>query len=137
MDMANDLLSQTFLEAARGWQGYDGRASREAWLFGVARNTLRRARRSQRIRCAEPLSREPVAPISNDSVDDAQDLLRIRAAIAELPEHLRHTLTLRLADDMAYEHIAAVLDVPIGTVRSRLHEAVRRLRERLLGRVPE
>ncbi len=52
-------------------------------------------------------------------------------AIQELPPLYRQTLLLRLADELSYEEIAAALDVPLGTVRSRIHEAVRRLRAQL------
>ncbi len=123
---ADDLLSQTFLEAARHWRQYAGRGSRQAWLFGIARNLVRRERRTVR---PEALIGEPPAPDEADAHDTEASVVRMRAAIAELPEHLRTTLTLRLADELRYEEIAAALDLPIGTVRSRLHEAVRRLRK--------
>lgn len=52
----------------------------------------------------------------------------MREAIAQLAPELRETLELRLTDELSYEEIASVLGVPVGTVRSRLHNAVRRLR---------
>jgi RNA polymerase sigma-70 factor (ECF subfamily) len=55
----------------------------------------------------------------------------MREAICCLPEIHREVLELRLRDDLSYEEIAQVLNIPVGTVRSRLHHAVRGLRERL------
>jgi RNA polymerase sigma-70 factor (ECF subfamily) len=53
----------------------------------------------------------------------------MRRAIGRLPPHQRETLQLRLVDDLSYDEIAAVLEIPVGTVRSRLHNAVRTLGE--------
>lgn len=133
IEAADDLLGQTFLEAARSWHRFTGRGNREAWLFGIARNLSRRARRSGRLRRTEPLVQEPAARVDPVFEASSEELQRMRAAIARLPDKLRETLTYRLADEMSYEQIAAALDVPIGTVRSRLHDAVRRLREQLAG----
>jgi RNA polymerase sigma-70 factor, ECF subfamily len=55
----------------------------------------------------------------------------MRQAMAKLPQEMRETLELRLADDLSYEEIAAVLEIPVGTVRSRLHNAVKKLREEM------
>ncbi|MBP7936036.1 MAG: RNA polymerase sigma factor [Phycisphaerae bacterium] len=130
-ETADDLLGQTFLEAARSWHRFTGRGNREAWLFGIARNLSRRAHRSGRLRRTEPLTHEPPARPETESEDLSDELGRMRAAIARLPDKLRETLTYRLADGMSYDEIAAALGIPVGTVRSRLHDAVRRLREQL------
>lgn len=130
-ETADDLLGQTFLEAARSWHRFTGRGNREAWLFGIARNLSRRAHRSGRLRRTEPLTHEPAARPDRSSEESSDDLERMRASIARLPDKLRETLTYRLADGMSYEEIAAALGIPVGTVRSRLHDAVRRLREQL------
>jgi RNA polymerase sigma-70 factor (ECF subfamily) len=129
-ERADDLLAQTFVEAAGSWHSYDGRGSRQNWLFGIARNVVRQERRRHRMHRASPLAHEPIAA-GADCRDTDDDLVRMRHAIAELPEHLRLVLNLRLADEMSYEQIAGALNIPIGTVRSRLHEAVRKLRDRL------
>jgi len=126
-----DLLGQTFLEAVRNWDGYSGRGSREAWLVGIARNVARREGRRRRTQRLEVTAAEPVAPEEAESTDE--ELARMRRAITQLPEHLRQTLTLRLTEGLTYEQIAQVLGIPLGTVRSRLHAAVRRLREQMIG----
>ena len=131
VEAADDLLGQTFLEAARSWHRFTGRGNREAWLFGIARNVSRRAYRSGRLRRTEPLVQEPEARPDAAAEGPSDDLDRMRAAIGRLPDKLRETLTYRLADGMSYDEIAAALGIPVGTVRSRLHDAVRRLREEL------
>ena len=55
----------------------------------------------------------------------------MRKAIAQLAPELRETLELRIEQELSYEEIAGVLEIPVGTVRSRLHHAVRRLRAAL------
>ena len=125
-----DLLGQTFLEVVRSWDSYSGRGSREAWVIGIARNVARREGRRRRTQRLEVTATEPVAPDEVESTDE--ELARMRRAITRLPEHLRQTLTLRLTEGLTYEQIAHVLGVPLGTVRSRLHAAVRRLREQMI-----
>lgn len=58
-------------------------------------------------------------------------LTRMRDAIAALPAKWSEVLQFRIRQELTYEEIAAVLDIPVGTVRSRLHAAVRRLRQRM------
>ena len=130
-EAANDLLSQTFLQAAEAWHQYRGQGSREAWLFGIARNAVRDTRRRGRLRRTEPLAADIPAPDPKASGKEADERAQIWGAVAELPEQLRQTLSLRIADEMSYVEIAAALEVPVSTVRSRLHEAIRRLRVRL------
>lgn len=119
---AEDLLQETFLQAARRLERVSQAVSPRAWLYGIARNVavtaLRRRRR------VEPLPGEVAAEMPADD----QRLAEVRAAIADLPDTLRETLELRLRCDLSYEEIAAVLGIPVGTVRSRLHLALQRLR---------
>lgn len=60
----------------------------------------------------------------------------LRRAIERLPEAQREVLALRLGDELSYAEIAAILAVPIGTVRSRIHHAVRRLRTLAVDEAP-
>ena len=123
VDAAHDLLHETFLQVLR-----HGRLSAvtmpRAWLFGIARNTLARHYREQPV---DP----PDADLSNQATtSDGVDprLATMHEAIARLSQELRETLGLRLEQELSYEEIAGVLDIPVGTVRSRLHTAVRHLR---------
>jgi RNA polymerase sigma-70 factor, ECF subfamily len=121
---AEDLLQETFLR----WLRRDGQRqaaeSPRAFLFGIARHVgltaLRRAKQSR----TQPIGEVAAAPCA----ESKEDLQRMRLAMAELPEQIRETLELRLRDELSYEDIAAVLEIPLGTVRSRLHTALRLLR---------
>lgn len=121
---AGDLLQETFLQVVCQTNQLANVTTPRAWLFGIARNLLARHYRRQRDpRTAAPLWYE-ATPVANDDRLDA-----MREAIRVLPAELRDTLELRLDQELSYEEIAHVLRIPIGTVRSRLHNAVRQLRE--------
>jgi len=125
-DEARDLLQETFLQVVRHGERLDGVTMPRAWLFGIARNILASHYRQQPQDSIEHLLESP-AP----NAEDAR-LPAVREAIAELAPELRETLELRIEQELSYEEIAGVLDVPVGTVRSRLHNAVRRLRAALI-----
>lgn len=129
LDVANEVLSRTFLEAARSWDGYTGKGSRQAWLFGIAGNLARHERRRRSRWKLVPLIEDRTYAEDFGSGPDEDDVAVMWKAIKDLPDHLREAIILRLENEMSYSQIAEALDIPIGTVRSRLHEAVRRLRE--------
>jgi len=122
---AEDLLHETFVRAAQYRGRVSAASSARAWLFGVARHvaisSLRRRRRSQ------PLMDQWAA--AEQSEDPRLEVMR--AAIERLPALQREALELRLRNELSYEEIAMTLEVPLGTVRSRLHAAVRQLRKSL------
>ena len=122
-EAAQDLLQETFLQVVRSADRLERVTLPRAWLFGIARNIL--ALHFRRKAGAE-MAVETVAEPSED-----RRLPAMREAVAQLPPELRETLELRLTDELSYEEIAGVLGIPIGTVRSRLHTAVRRLRTAL------
>ncbi|MFI2713177.1 RNA polymerase sigma factor [Micromonospora sp. NPDC018662] len=128
---ADDLLAETFLVAFRRRAGYRPDVGVRPWLFGIATNLLRRHVRSEerRYRALARLSAtESTPPVTEDAIDrlDAQALRRdLASALASLHRRDRDVLLLTAWADLSYEQIAAVLDVPVGTVRSRLHRARR------------
>ena len=127
VDAAHDLLQETFLQVVRQAERLDAVTMPRAWLFGIARNIL-----------ALHYRRQPESPIEFPVESTGEDarLPAMREAIAALAPELRETLELRIEQELSYEEIAGVLDVPIGTVRSRLHNAVRRLRTALTNPDP-
>jgi RNA polymerase sigma-70 factor (ECF subfamily) len=120
---AEDLLQETFVQAigVSEWQTAD---SPRAFLFGIARHVGLTAARHAAVRKVEPIRDMP-------GETESAELVEMRAAIERLPEQLRQTLDLRLHGRLSYEEIAEALDIPIGTVRSRLHTAMRLLREEM------
>ena len=121
---AGDLLQETFLQVVRHSDQLAKVTMPRAWLFAIARNMLARHYRRQR----DP---QAIAQLWYEPALDPKDdrLAAMQEAIRELPAELRDTLELRLEQDLSYEEITHVLDIPIGTVRSRLHNAVRQLRD--------
>jgi RNA polymerase sigma-70 factor, ECF subfamily len=119
---AEDLLQETFVQALRGGEELPAKVSPRAWLFGIARHVGLTAAR--RVRPVERLDEMRLtAPQASPRI------MEMRQAIVELPELLREAMELRLRQGLSYEEIAVVLEIPVGTVRSRLHTAMQRLRE--------
>lgn len=139
--LAEDLTSVVFLEAYRRRSSVEIDEGKVLpWLYGVATNVLRNQRRSLR-RHAEALRRlpppEPVLGIAGEAADrvDAERRMRsLLAALEALPESDREILALCVWTELSYEDAAVALGVPIGTVRSRLSRARKRLAELAAGR---
>jgi RNA polymerase sigma-70 factor, ECF subfamily len=141
---AEDIVQEAFLRALRGFDALRG-SNVKAWLLAIVRNCHATALRQQQRRGYVPLPQEEEAahfgadtiaatadPESAAIERDAQRTLE--RLIAALPEEHREVLLLREMEDMSYREIAAVTQVPIGTVMSRLARAraalnVRWLRE--------
>lgn len=143
-DEALDATQEIFLRVWRGLGGFRGEAKLSTWVFQIAWNYLRlhRRRRSRRPDQGEPpallsqdLAREPVDEHANpERRASAADLLeRVECALRRLPEPHQAVLWLRDGEDLSYEEIARVLDVPVGTVRSRLARARIALRQLVGG----
>jgi RNA polymerase sigma-70 factor (ECF subfamily) len=117
-ELGRDLASETFTRAFAARKRYDpARGEARAWLFGIASNLVRRHYRDEerRLRALARLDvrREETPP----------EEPRLADALATLSREERDPLLLFAWADLAYEEIATVLEVPVGTVRSRLHRA--------------
>jgi RNA polymerase sigma-70 factor, ECF subfamily len=134
---AEDLFQQTWLRVMERIRSYDPQRNFESWLFALARNlAIDYLRRYRPESLDEPLpsgdSRvELIAGPGLGALD--QLLARERAgwladAVVELPLVFREVLTLRFEEEMKLEEIAAVLSLPLGTVKTRLHRAMKHLR---------
>ncbi|HET6939083.1 MAG TPA: RNA polymerase sigma factor [Nocardioides sp.] len=131
---AEDATSSVFLEVWRHRRRvrlHDGSAL--PWLYGVATNVCRNAARSRR-RYRRVLASVPRPAVEPDHADRVTDRLgseaRMRAVLVQvegLPPHEREVLGLVAWAGLSYEQAAAALDVPVGTVRSRLSRARARL----------
>jgi len=136
-DVGDDLLGETFRIAFERRATFDrDRASARPWLYGIATNLLARHRRAEarRLRATAALAgRATVAADPLDGVVGALDAAArweaVTDAVAELPDGERDALLLYAWEELSYEEVATALDVPVGTVRSRLNRARRRLRE--------
>jgi RNA polymerase sigma factor (sigma-70 family) len=136
-DDADSLLGELFRIAFEKRATFDrGRGEARPWLYGIASNLLARHRHREGRRLdatARLMNTSEAAPDVFSDVDARVDAARrwtdVAAAIADLPQEERDTLLLFAWESMSYEQISSALDVPIGTVRSRLNRARGRLRE--------
>ena len=130
---AEDVLQETLMAALRGAAAFDGRASVKTWLARILMRQAARAwNRERRSRAALPLDMcEPHATSSGGTALAVDRRIDLAAVLARLPEDHRQILVLREVEQLSYAEIARVLNVPIGTVDSRLHRARREMRARL------
>ncbi|SEG99831.1 RNA polymerase sigma-70 factor, ECF subfamily [Nonomuraea solani] len=137
---ADDLMSETFLTAFKQRDRFTSSRSPTGalpWLLGIATNLLRMHQRSETRRWAAwaRTGADPAVPAPADQVADRVDAevtFRLMAGVLEeLADGDRDALLLFAWAGLTYEEIAAALDVPTGTVRSRLHRARLRLRTAL------
>jgi RNA polymerase sigma-70 factor (ECF subfamily) len=128
---AEDVLHEVFLAILRSTPSA---RSFRAWLFKVARNLcLNRARTERRASQAKAVvSRSPLvdAQLPEEALEQRQRAEALARAVSQLPEAMGALYRLR-ASGLTYEELAEVLGIPVGTVKSRLHELVGRLREEL------
>jgi RNA polymerase sigma-70 factor, ECF subfamily len=128
-----DVAQDVFLQVHRGARSFEGRSAFKTWLFGVALNVCRdhiqRERRVAGTGAVEADDDRTLAFLPGESLDPLELLERaerdalIRSAIERLTPTHRTVLQLRDWEEMTYDEIAQVLAVPVGTVRSRLHNA--------------
>ncbi len=125
---ADDIAQDAFERAFRGLAGFNGRSSFRTWLSRIVLNRAvdvgRRQQRSHPLEVAETL----LAPWSDDDVLRDRDLLD---AVAALPPERRTVVALRYWAQHSPAEIAEILDLPLGTVHSRLGRALTELRSRL------
>lgn len=148
---AEDLVQETLIRAYRAIERFDGRHPR-AWLLTILRNTAANMARRRRPELADDADifasvrahgEDGRAGPQEQLVDGVLDE-ELERALAELSSAHRAIVALVDVDGLSYQEAAEVLDVPVGTVMSRLHRARRRLRAHLeeagftaLGRVGE
>jgi len=136
---AEDLVQDTYLKAFRASKQFQRGTNLKAWLFTILHNTFRNMRRHD--------GRNPV-DVDSETVEQAADLAAdertpeqlltratldsdLQAALDGLPDAFRQAVWLRDVEEFSYADIAAIVDVPIGTVMSRISRGRRMLYERL------
>ncbi len=144
-ETAREVAQDAFLAAYRALPGFRGDASFRTWLLHIAVNTCRNAHTARRRRAwgrhdmlgtdadGHSLDVADTRPLPDARAVVADGRERLRTALAALDEDLRAVVLLRDMEDLDYEEIAQVLDVPRGTVKSRLHRARQLLAEALGG----
>jgi RNA polymerase sigma factor (sigma-70 family) len=128
-EVAQDTLVEAWLGRARLRGDLDDAAAAGPWLQGIARNLLRSRRRAAGRRREEELAHEPS---QHAGVEDER-LEVLRREMARLPEELRTVLYLFYLERTSVRQVAGLLGLPSTTVESRLQQARRALRERLVA----
>jgi RNA polymerase sigma-70 factor, ECF subfamily len=130
---AEDLAQETLVEAWRSLPRFDGRCQFSTWLYGILRHRFLKGRRGQNavgLSASDALAQEASrACLPDRSAETSEDARRVRQAVASLPEEHRLVVELRFFAGATLDEIAAALDCPLGTVKSRLHHALKKLRD--------
>jgi RNA polymerase sigma-70 factor (ECF subfamily) len=135
-DDADELTAETFLRAVRAASSFDPtRGNAKAWLFRIAQNVLRDARRRERRRGSVSIEafRDLVsdAPSPEERLLHEEQVRRLLAAMEELPDRDREVVSLRYGSELEYAEMAEILGIREPAVRTRLWRALGRLREAL------
>ncbi len=146
-DAAQDLVQDTFFRAYRAWDQYTPGTQCKSWLFTICRNVFLRGRERKQRReeilaetaetDAASLSREATVFAATRVSDPEGDFFRsivdaeVVKAIDELPEEYRMAVVLSDLEGFSYGEIAELIDVPVGTVKSRLFRGRRLLQRKL------
>lgn len=139
---ADDAAQEAMIRIVRSIDRFDGRSSFGTWAYRIATNTsldeLRRRARRPQLHLVDDDDehgrrgeRESVDELAHRRIESVSDRITIDAALASLPEEFKAAVIMRDVGDLDYAEIAAALDVPIGTVKSRIARGRRMLLEQL------
>ncbi len=146
-DVAVDLGQETFIRVFRYADRYRGDYQFSTWVYRIATNLaideLRRRERKGRFslrqmiglfeKDGKPLPIPDLRPTPERTLDTKERLQRLQAAVDSLPSKYRLPFLLKEVEDLSYEEICRVLEISMGTVKSRIHRAKMLLREKLAG----
>ena len=126
-DLAQDAAQETFLTMQRTVKRFEGRSSFEVWLLGIAHNKCRNLSRKRR---RDPVSLDAAFEQPTKGHDDGVvEGESLRCALQSLSPDHRELVLLHEIEGLTYAEVAEILQVPVGTVKSRLYYAFQNLRE--------
>ncbi len=127
---AEDLAQDAWIKVIRGLSGFKQESRFTTWLYRVTMNTFLNSKRRKNLAVQgdEHLLEQASAPAELSRVETS---LTVQDAVRSLPDEFRAVVALRFAADLSYKEIAQVLDVPLGTVQSRLKRGLSRLADLL------
>jgi RNA polymerase sigma-70 factor, ECF subfamily len=125
---ADDLAQEVFLKVYRGLPYFRGEARLSTWIYRIVLNVCTQARGRRRAEVSG-VAPEQEAGATDASFADFELRERLEKAIAQLPENYRLLISAHYLDGVQYEALAETLNIPIGTIKTHLYRAKRRLRE--------
>ncbi len=135
---AEDVVQEAFVQAFVKLASFKRNSAFYTWLYRIAFNTAVSRGRRRRPEMSVDAAREAIGEEPMDNTEDAAErvlrqerAVQVQQALTELSDEHRAILVLREMEGLCYEEIAEVLDLPVGTVRSRLHRARSQMREQL------
>jgi RNA polymerase sigma-70 factor (ECF subfamily) len=142
---AEDLVQETYLRAYKGFHGFEEGTNLRAWLFRILTNTYINTYRSKQRRVQETelndvedlylfrriANVDQAARSAEDTLFDLFTDDEVKQALENLPENFRMPVMLADVEDFSYKEIAEMLDIPIGTVMSRLHRGRKAMQKAL------
>lgn len=130
-DEVFDCAQEAFLAAYRNLWRYSSSHTFRAWLYAIARNKaidlIRKKKREIPLSIDENLVDQQAGP--EEAWLRKEQALDVQAILEELPEHYRQALYLRYQQELSYEEISTVLNVPVSSVKTHLHRGKERLRQ--------
>ena len=130
-DDCDDVLQETWLRVVRSAARFDPLQPFPPWLFTIAMNRVRSRWEREPAEALESVELASGAAGADTTLESAQRADAVRSLVVNLPRHLGDTILLRFFEELSEREVAQRLGVPVGTVKSRLHHGIRRLRSEL------
>ena len=132
-DMAADAAQETALRFLRDLPKFRGGSTIKTWSLGIALNVTREQRR-RKTWASESAAMESAdeSPSPVAEADRAEQVSRVRALLADLPERQREALLLRFFEDLSVDETAKAMNAAPGTIKATVHQALRSLRNKLM-----
>lgn len=141
---ARDLAQESFIRAFRNLDQFDPERRFSSWLFRIAHNLCIDHYRRRKLDTVPMVRRDDgdeetwdlpdMTPGPGEEFSDRERSRRLLAAVESLPPAYRSVILLRHQQGLAYEEIAEVMELPLGTIKARIHRAHRLLKEKLVRR---
>jgi len=133
---AEDVAQESFVQSFVKLSSFKGNSQYFTWLYRIAFNTcISRKRRKRPTTSVDAMRNAGAAdptdsgPAAGEQLEQQERIAAVHSALAELSDEYRQIIVLRELEDCSYEEIAKILEMPVGTVRSRLHRARGQLRD--------
>jgi RNA polymerase sigma-70 factor (ECF subfamily) len=133
-DVLDDLTQETFFRVIAGLPSYMPRRPFVHWLYTIALNVGRNhVRRRSRVTAVDPVEIDSLGGGRDPAGCPPEHPLghMLVAMVSRLPDHMREVVSMRIGSDMPYAEIAEMLGIEEGTARTRMHHAIKRLRDQL------